>query len=94
MENTVRLGFKPRCDQLDLVTMVIQMNVAEAKAKLSELLDAAAAGNDVVIARSGRRVARLVPIDEPPPRRLGFLPLDVPDALFEFLSDEELAGWE
>lgn len=55
-----------------LVTMRIQMNVGEAKAKLSELLDAAAAGDEVVIARAGRQIVRLVPIDEPPLRRLGF----------------------
>lgn len=74
--------------------MVIQMNVAEAKARLSELLDAAAAGNDVIIARSGRRIARLVPIDEPPPRRLGFMPLDVSDFLFDPLSNDDSGGRE
>lgn len=79
---------------MHLVTMVIQMNVAEAKAKLSELLDAAAAGDEVVIARSGRRIVRLVPVDDPPPRRLGFMPLDVPDSLFDPLSDDQLVGWE
>ena len=74
--------------------MVIQMNVAEAKAKLSELLDAAADGNEVVIARSGRRVARLIPIEEPAPRALGFMHLDLPDEMFDPLSDDELAEWE
>lgn len=73
--------------------MVIQMNVAEAKAKLSELLDAAADGNEVVIARSGRRVARLIPIEELL-RTLGFMHLDVPDEMFDPLSDDELAEWE
>lgn len=74
--------------------MTITMNVAEAKAKLSELLDAAAAGDDVVIARSGTPVARLVPVEEPAPRRLGFLSLDVDDALFEPLTEAELGDWE
>lgn len=74
--------------------MTIQMNVAEAKAKLSELLDAAASGDEVVIARSGQPLARLVPIAEPPPRALGFLPLDIDDALFDPLDDGELADWE
>ena len=74
--------------------MVVQMNVSEAKAKLSELLDAAAAGNDVVIARSGRPVARLVAVDAPPDRRLGFMPIDVPDELFAPLDEAELTEWE
>lgn len=74
--------------------MTITMNVAEAKAKLSELLDAAAAGDDVVIARSGTPVARLVPVGSPPSRQLGFLSLDVDDALFEALADDELADWQ
>ncbi len=74
--------------------MTITMNVAEAKAKLSELLDAAAAGDDVVIARSGTPVARLVPVGEPPSRRLGFLSVSVDDELFAPLTDHELADWE
>lgn len=74
--------------------MVIMMNVAEAKAKLSQLLDAAMAGDEVVIARAGTAVARLVPVDTPPPRRLGFFSVDVDDALFAPLDEDELAGWE
>jgi prevent-host-death family protein len=74
--------------------MVITMNVAEAKAKLSQLLDAATAGDEVVIARSGKAVARLVPIETPPPRRLGFLSLDIDDSLFTPLDEDELEGWE
>jgi prevent-host-death family protein len=74
--------------------MTIQMNVSEAKAKLSELLDAAAAGADVVIARSGRAVARLVAITDPPPRRLGFLRLELDDGLFAPLDDTAIGDWE
>lgn len=37
------------------------VNVYEAKSQLSRLIDAALAGEDVVIARSGRPVVRLVP---------------------------------
>lgn len=74
--------------------MTITMNVAEAKAKLSELLDAASAGDDVVIARSGTPIARLVPVGSPPSRRLGFLPVVVDDAIFDPLTDAEAADWE
>lgn len=74
--------------------MVIKMNVSEAKAKLSELLDAAIEGKEVVIARSGHAVARLVPIETPGSRELGFFPLRVSDDLFAPLDDEALAAWE
>ncbi len=40
----------------------MQVNVYEAKTQLSRLLDAAERGEEVVIARAGRPVARLVPI--------------------------------
>jgi prevent-host-death family protein len=42
--------------------MSAQINIAEAKAKLSELLDRAVAGEEIVIARAGQPLARLVPI--------------------------------
>lgn len=74
--------------------MVTQFNVSEAKAKLSELLDAALAGREVVIARAGRPVVRLVPIDEPPQRRLGFLALSVDDERFAPLDGADLGDWE
>ena len=74
--------------------MTITMNVAEAKAKLSQLLDAATAGDEVVIARAGRAVARLVPVEAPAPRRLGFVPLELDDELFAPLDGADLEAWE
>ncbi len=74
--------------------MVIQMNIAEAKAKLSELLDAATRGNEVIIARSGTAVARLVPIEPVASRELGFFPIEVDDQFFAPLDDETLVEWE
>ena len=50
----------------------MQVNVLEAKTQLSKLLDAALAGEEVIIARAGRPVARLVPLGEAP-RVLGRL---------------------
>ena len=43
----------------------------EAKTHLSRLLRRVAAGEEIVIARGGRPVARLVPITEPRERSLG-----------------------
>ena len=40
----------------------MKVNVQEAKAQLSRLLDAALAGEDVVIAKAGKPVVRLTPI--------------------------------
>jgi prevent-host-death family protein len=39
--------------------MAVQVNIAEAKAKLSSLLDQALAGEEVVIAPAGKPLARL-----------------------------------
>jgi len=46
------------------------VNVYEAKTHLSQLLDRAARGEEIVIARAGRPVARLVPLAESPAQRL------------------------
>ena len=51
--------------------MTAQVNIAEAKAKLSSLLDRALAGADIVIARAGQPLARLVPVGTRTPRKRG-----------------------
>jgi prevent-host-death family protein len=53
--------------------MPITMNVAEAKAKLSSLIERAEAGEEVTIARAGRPVVRLVPVTGRPKRQAGLL---------------------
>ena len=40
------------------------INIYEAKTQLSKLVDRAAAGNDVIIARAGKPVARLTRLKE------------------------------
>jgi len=45
------------------------VNVYEAKTHLSQLLDRAAAGEEIVIARAGRPVARLMPLADLPSQR-------------------------
>jgi len=49
--------------------MAESVNVYEAKTHLSQLIDRAAAGEEIVIARAGRPVARLVPLADLPSRR-------------------------
>ncbi|MFN3669228.1 MAG: type II toxin-antitoxin system Phd/YefM family antitoxin [Brevundimonas sp.] len=45
-----------------------QVNIHEAKTKLSELIAAVEAGEEVVIARAGKRVARLIAEADAPKR--------------------------
>ena len=70
------------------------VNVQEAKTRLSQLVAPAERGEEVVIARGGRPVVRLVPVDEPAPRPVGFVAGSVPVAFSEPLPDDELARWE
>lgn len=48
-----------------------QLNIAEAKAHLSELIQRAITGDEVVIARDGKPLVRLVPVTAAPTRQLG-----------------------
>jgi prevent-host-death family protein len=53
--------------------MLATYNMHEAKTHLSQLAERAAQGEEIVIARNGRPLARLVPIEAPRKRRkLGF----------------------
>src|SRR5690348_8408656 len=66
---TIRFGVPDSRDRE--AAMTCQINIAEAKAKLSELLDRALAGEEVVIARAGKPLARLVPVETRQPRKKG-----------------------
>jgi prevent-host-death family protein len=46
-----------------------QVNLYEAKTKLSQLVERAARGEEIVIAKSGKPMARLVPFRSARPRR-------------------------
>ena len=47
------------------------VNIADAKARLSELVERASRGDEIVIARNGQPRARLVPLEPPRPRLPG-----------------------
>jgi prevent-host-death family protein len=50
------------------------VNIHEAKTHLSRLVDQAAKGREFIIAKAGKPMVRVVPIDSPPAvRTLGFL---------------------
>jgi prevent-host-death family protein len=79
------------------------LNLYEAKTQLSSLVDQAAAGAEIIIAKNGKPMAKLVPIRERPLRKPGRLKgkiwmskdfdapmLDVIEAFEAGASDDEL----
>jgi prevent-host-death family protein len=71
------------------------VNIYDAQAQLSRLIDRAAAGADIVIGRAGQPIIRLVPVESALPRQPGLLKgLTVPEALFAPLPDDEQTHWE
>jgi len=74
----------------------MDVNIHEAKTHFSKLLRRVAAGEEVVISRAGKPIARIVPIDERGKRTFG---LDrgrftVPDDFDTPLQDEVLESFE
>ena len=52
----------------------MSLNIHDAKTHFSRLIDRVAAGETITIARAGRPVAKLTPLDAPvTPKRTGFL---------------------
>lgn len=76
----------------------MQINIYEAKTRLSELVEQAHAGQTVIIAKAGTPMAKLVPLNDGPKARIRFGLLKgqfVEAADFDApLSDEELELWE
>jgi prevent-host-death family protein len=72
------------------------VNVHDAKTHLSALLQRVEAGEEIVIARSGQPVAKLVPVQKSQPRVPGRWKgkIVIHDSFFEPLSEEELKEWE
>ncbi|HTQ36541.1 MAG TPA: type II toxin-antitoxin system prevent-host-death family antitoxin [Steroidobacteraceae bacterium] len=73
------------------------VNVHAAKTQLSRLLEQVEAGAEIIIARAGKPVARLLPLEQLQPKRQpgrlkGKIP-PPPDSFFDPLTDEELAKW-
>ena len=70
------------------------VNVHHAKTHLSKLLMRVAAGEEVVIARAGHPIARLVPINPMEPRKPGLAKGRLTDAFFDPLPADELDAWQ
>ena len=50
----------------------MQVNIYEAKTRLSELVEQAHCGETIVIAKAGRPLAKLVPLDAAPRSKIKF----------------------
>jgi antitoxin (DNA-binding transcriptional repressor) of toxin-antitoxin stability system len=71
-----------------------QVNVQDAKTRLSELLARVERGEEFIIARGGSPVARLSALRAAPLRELGFVPGGpIPASFFEPLPAAELGPW-
>lgn len=73
-----------------------EVNIHEAKTQFSKLLKRVAAGEEIIIARSGEPIAKLVPIEQSPKRLLGLDAglFEVPEDFDAPLSDDVLAEFE
>ena len=72
------------------------VNIHEAKTRLSQLIARAQQGEGFIIAKAGKPMVRVTPIDSPAPeqqRRLGFLAGEfrVPDD-FDRMAEQEIAS--
>ena len=79
------------------MTFMTTLNIHAAKTHLSRLIEDVAEGEEVVIAKAGKPVARLVPIGKAPGKRtLGMLKgrLKVPRNFDAPLPDHVIAAFE
>ncbi len=73
------------------------VSIYEAKTRFSQLVDKAAAGEDVIVSRHGKPIVRITRLAEARPRvRFGVLAgqVRVDDDFDAPLQDEALAGFE
>jgi len=70
------------------------INIHEAKTHFSKLLSRVHAGEEIIIAKSGKPYAKLIPIKQAKKRIPGIAEGRVTDAFFESLPEDELCKWE
>lgn len=71
-----------------------KINIHEAKTHLSRLVEKAAKGESFIIAKAGKPMVKVVPLDEAPkpkPQRIGFMrgQIGIPDD-FDTMGQEEI----
>lgn len=72
------------------------INIHEAKTHLSRLVEEVAAGEEVILAKAGRPMVRLVPLNTPKALKIGLLEgrLTIPDDFDAPLSEDMLRSFE
>jgi prevent-host-death family protein len=75
------------------------VTIHKAKTNLSELLKKVEQGEEIIIARGSKEIARLLPIASQPVKTSGIgaykhIPPILSEAMFEPLPEEELAAFE
>lgn len=73
--------------------MPLVVNIHEAKTHLSHLLKQVGEGEEIILAKSGKPIARLVPYEKLTPRVGGIVKTRFDESFFDPLPDEELAAW-
>ena len=74
----------------------MKVSLKTAESSLAQLIDAAVAGEEVVIDKDNQTAVKIVPIQQPKAFKFGILKDKVgtvPD-FFEPMSEEDLALWE
>ena len=69
-------------------------NIHEAKTHLSRLVDRAHADEEIILAKSGKPYAKLVPLDELAGRSPGLARGRLTSLFFDDLPPEELRAWD
>jgi antitoxin (DNA-binding transcriptional repressor) of toxin-antitoxin stability system len=70
---------------------MIQVNIHEAKTRLSELLEQVQNGEEIIIAKAGKPIAKLGKLEKKP-RQPGFLPAKYRIGQEFFDADSEIAA--
>jgi prevent-host-death family protein len=74
--------------------MTVIVKVGEAKTRLSDLLTRVEAGEEVIIARRNRPIAKLVPVDDRARREAAIEALRTLRARFKPISQEDVRAWK
>ena len=76
----------------------MQVNIYEAKTRLSELVDQASQGETIIIAKAGTPLAKLVPLHHGPKRKIKFGlmkgEIEIADDFDDPLPEDVLAAFE
>jgi len=73
--------------------MAIMVNIHEAKTHLSRLLEKVSDGEEVILAKAGKPIAKLVSCKEAGPRQPGIIEGRFDDRFFDPLPEDEMQAW-